>query len=139
MDRMVELLHGQLSSMTMERGKNEKTSRTSSYGQCVLSILLQFLLIFLVVSLKFMASPVEYPDTAVINICSNIEYGCSPTILYTSSTHLNIVGHRFNEESSEIFAKYSTLPIGMFALRVCPHDPNKYVLFHCLSLCRIAF
>lgn len=73
-----------------------------------------------------MASPVEYPDTAVINICSNIEYGFSPSILYTSSTHLNIVGHRFNaDNSSEIFTKYSTLPIGMFALRVCPHDPNK--------------
>lgn len=72
-----------------------------------------------------MASPVEYPDTAVINICSNIEYSSSTAILYTSSTHLNIIGHRFTEDSSEIFAKYSTLPIGMFALRVCPHDPNK--------------
>lgn len=78
-------------------------------------------------SLKFSPIEAEYPDTAVINICSNVEYNRGQPIVYTSSTHLNIVGHEFNDESSEIIAKYATLPIGMFALRVCPHDPNKWV------------
>lgn len=114
--RMVESLHGQHNSMTMAEGRNSLAWLVGIYSLIVFH---------LVCSLKFMASPVEYPDTAVINICSNVEYDRNPTILYTSSTHLNIVGHRFNEDSSEIFAKYSTLPIGMFTLRVCPHDPNK--------------
>lgn len=78
-------------------------------------------------SLKFSPIEAEYPDTAVINICSNVEYNRGQPIVYTSSTHLNIVGHEFTDESSEIIAKYATLPIGMFALRVCPHDPNKWV------------
>lgn len=81
---------------------------------------------------KFSAVDSDYPDTAVINICSNIEYNPSVPIVYTSSTHLNIVGHRFDDDDddeSDIFSKYSTLPIGMFALRACPHDPNKYALF----------
>lgn len=76
-------------------------------------------------SLKFNTVSTEYPDTAVINICSNVEYKPATPIVWTFSTHLNIIGHRFNGESSEIIAKYSTLPIGMFTLRECVHDPNK--------------
>lgn len=120
---MVELLHGQLNSTTMQKGKLENPTYFS-----IVHVRSNFSR-FLSFSPKFTASPVDYPDLAVINICSNIEYGFSQPILYTSSTHLNIIGHRFNDDSSEIFSKYSTLPIGMFALRVCPHDPNKYVPF----------
>lgn len=76
-------------------------------------------------SLKFISVATEYTDAAVIDICSNVDYGRSKPIVYTSSTHLNIIGHRFIDESSEVIAKYSTLPIGMLVLRECPHDPNK--------------
>lgn len=131
MGRMVELPHGSLNSRTMRKGSNLEIQLMNLFNA-----IFPFSRVFLFVSPKFMASPIEYPDTAVINICSNIEYGPSLPILYTSSTHLNITGHRFDDDSSEIFSKYSTLPIGMFALRVCPHDPNKYVLFY-VSLFKI--
>lgn len=76
-------------------------------------------------SLKFTMLATEYPDTAVINICSNVEYNTGTPIVWTLSTHMNIIGHRFNDETSNIISKYSTLPIGMVTVRVCPHDANK--------------
>lgn len=66
----------------------------------------------------------DYPDTAVTNICTN-DFNSNNRILWTFSTHLKIVGHHFNNDNSEIFANYATLPIGMFSIRECPHDPSK--------------
>lgn len=116
MDQMVESLHGLHKWERMAKGKwqiaIEHIQKKKTHN------LLHF-------SIKCTAKENEYPDTAVINICSNVEYNPRKPIVYTSSTYLNIIGHQFTDESSDIFAKYSTLPIGMFALRVCPHDPNK--------------
>lgn len=76
--------------------------------------------------LKFTLDRQDFADTAVINVCSNFEYKPVKTTLWTISIHLNIVGHSFaGMESSEIVAQYATLPIGMFSLSICPHDPNK--------------
>lgn len=74
--------------------------------------------------MDFIPVDADFSDTAVINICSNVEYSSKP-LVWTFSTYLNIIGHRFDDMSNHIFAKFSTLPIGMFALRECPHDPNK--------------
>lgn len=76
--------------------------------------------------MDFIPVDADFSDTAVINICSNVEYSSKP-LVWTFSTYLNIIGHRFDDISNQIFAKFSTLPIGMFALRECPHDPNKLV------------
>ncbi|XP_031640462.1 protein rigor mortis [Contarinia nasturtii] len=79
--------------------------------------------------LKFILNRHDFPDTAVINICSNFEYKPVKSTVWTFSTHLNIVGHCFvGAETSEIIAKYSTLPIGMFSMRISPHDPNKIAI-----------
>lgn len=67
----------------------------------------------------------DYPDTAVTNICSSVEYDSDNPIIWTFSTHLRIIGHRSNDQFKEISANYATLPIGMFALSECPHDPTK--------------
>lgn len=68
----------------------------------------------------------QYPDVAVTSLSSNVDYIGAKPLVWTFSIYLNMVCHQFNDESSEIIANYSTLPIGMLTMRESPHDPNKY-------------
>lgn len=42
--------------------------------------------------------------------------------------HLQIIGRKFTGDTSEIVANIATLPIGMLAIRECPHDPNRIAI-----------
>lgn len=74
---------------------------------------------------EFTCDESEYPDTAIFSLCSNKGNDSSTPMLWTFSIYLNVIGRKIDGDSSEIIANYSTLPIGMQAIRECPHDPNK--------------
>lgn len=74
---------------------------------------------------KFAESQEVFSDTAVIGVCSNKDFNIENPIVWTFSMHLHLVGRRFVNDTSEVVAKYSTLPIGMYTIRECPHDQNK--------------
>lgn len=42
--------------------------------------------------------------------------------------HLKIIGRKFVDETSELIANLSTLPIGMLEMRESPHDPNRIAI-----------
>lgn len=75
---------------------------------------------------KFVKQDKQYADVAVASICSNVDYDNAKALVWTLSIYLNMVCRQFDNESFEIIANYSTLPIGMFTMRESPHDPNKY-------------
>lgn len=82
---------------------------------------------FFVCSLECTEEKIDFIDKAVIGICDNAQNAENVKYLWTFSMHSQIICRKFLNQSneSEIVANYSTLPIGMYTIRECPHDLNK--------------
>lgn len=73
----------------------------------------------------FVETESKFSEVAVISIYSNAEFENVQPTVWSSSMHMILQAHQLKGEDVETVASMATLPIGMFAIEICPHDEHK--------------
>lgn len=74
---------------------------------------------------KCVAQNKNFNEKGIIGICSSADSTNETIYVWTLSIFSQINSRLCKNGSDEIIGKYSTLPIGMYSIRECPHDSNK--------------
>lgn len=69
----------------------------------------------------------SFSERGVIGLCGTTDPQTRTSYVWTFSIHSRIIARSYVNGGLNIMGNYSTLPIGMYAIRECPHDLNKLV------------